>query len=48
MGTKITVGKALFWGGITGLAISLVMLIIVLIYLRNKRKNMQANLEKKY
>jgi len=44
----MTVGKILFWGGIAGLAISFVMLIVVLIYLKNKRKKIQENLEKNY
>lgn len=48
MGIKITVGKALFWGGITGLGITLVMFAIVLIYLKNKRRKIQVNLEKNY
>ena len=45
---KMTLGKALFWGGIAGLAASLVMLIIVLVYLKNKRKKILENLEKNY
>lgn len=44
----MTVGKVLFWGGITGLAVSLILFVVVLIYLRNQRKKIQQNLEKNY
>lgn len=41
-------GKILFFGGIAGLAVSLVLLIIVLIYLKKERGKIQENLEKSY
>ncbi len=44
----MTVGKLLFWGGITGLVLSLILFVVVLFYLKNKRKKIQENLEKNY
>ncbi len=44
----MTVGEVLFLGGVVGLVISFVLLIIILTYLRKKRKKIQENLEKNY
>lgn len=41
-------GKVLFWGGVTGMAVSLIVFIIILVYLRRERKKIQENQEKKY
>mgnify|MGYP007033928494 FL=1 len=44
----MTVGKLFFWGGITGFVLSLILFVVVLFYLKNKRKKIQENLEKNY
>lgn len=41
-------GKILFFGGIVGLAVSLVLLVAVIIYLRKEKGKIQGNLEKSY
>jgi len=42
------VGKILFFSGIAGLAVSIVIFIIILIYLKKERGKIQENLEKNY
>lgn len=45
---KMTVGGLLFYGGISGLVISVVLLAAVLVYLKGMRKKMQSNLDENY
>lgn len=41
-------GKILFIGGIAGLAVSLVLFVVVLVYLKKEKGKIQENLEKSY
>lgn len=41
-------GKMLFWGGVTGMAVSLAVLIIIIVYLKKERKKIQENQEQNY
>lgn len=44
----MTVGKAMFYGGIAGAIVSVLLLGVLLAYLKYRRKKIQENLEKKY
>lgn len=44
----MTVGKLLFYGGIIGLTVALLLFIFIFAILKNKKKNILKKLEENY
>lgn len=44
----MTVGKLLFFGGIAGFGLAIILLVISIIFLKSKKKSLQNRLDEKY
>lgn len=44
----MTVGTVLFYGGLTGLVGSVIMLVVVILVLKNKKKKLKETLKENY
>ncbi len=44
----MTLGKLLFFGGIAGMAVAIILFVCIVLVLKSKKKKLQHRLEEKY